>query len=114
MRLRSRAICVYKYTKIDGPRFTWHVISIIAENKWHAYQRPTIAVLLLNSDSYFFLPLSSVHLFQNNQRFQSGGPTHFGKALNLILRKHAWPKNDKIVGAWGTSRKIGWDVRHAS
>ena len=54
---------VDKYTKIEGPRFTWDVISIIAENKWHVYHkthlhtmkvyntRPTIAVLLLNSDS---------------------------------------------------------------
>ena len=55
-------------------------------------QHPTIAVLLLNSDSYFFRPLSSVHLFQSNQRFQvieSRGRTRFGKALNLIFPKHA-------------------------
>ena len=33
-------------------------------------QHPTIAGLLLISDSYFFRPLSSVRLFQSNQRFQ--------------------------------------------
>ena len=53
-------------------------------------QHPTIAVLLLNSDSYFFRPLNSVHLFQSNQRIQvieSRGPTHFRKAPNLIFPK---------------------------
>jgi len=53
MRLRSQAIRVYKYTKIQGPNlqrnyiitgdktklFTWHVISIIAENKSHAHHK---------------------------------------------------------------------------
>ena len=34
-------------------------------------QYPSIAVLLLNSDSFFFRPLSSVHLFQSNQRLQA-------------------------------------------
>ena len=55
-------------------------------------QHPTIAVLLLNSDLDFFQPLSCVHLFQGNQRFQvieSRGPTRFEKALNLIFLKHA-------------------------
>ena len=33
-------------------------------------QHPTIVGLLLISDSYFFRPLSSVRLFQSNQRFQ--------------------------------------------
>ena len=55
-------------------------------------QHPTIAVLLLNSDLDFFQPLSCVHLFQSNQRFQvveSRGPTRFEKALTLIFPKHA-------------------------
>ena len=55
-------------------------------------QHPTIAVLLLNSDLDCFQPLSCVHLFQGNQRFQvieSRGPTRFEKALNLIFPKHA-------------------------
>ena len=53
-------------------------------------QHPTIAVLLIKI-LIFFRPLSSVHLFQSNQRFQviaSRGPTRFGKALNLIFPKH--------------------------
>ena len=53
MLLLWQAIRVYKYTKIQGPRFQknyifardqkkrfkWHVISIIAENKPHAYHK---------------------------------------------------------------------------
>ena len=61
--------------------FTWHVISIIAENKPHAHhkthfayneslQHSTIAVLLIKI-LIFFRPLSNVHLFQSNQRFQA-------------------------------------------
>ena len=54
--------------------FTWHVISIIAENKPHAHQKNflhtmTIAALLIKI-LIFFRPLSSVHLFQSNQRFE--------------------------------------------
>ena len=58
--------------------FTWHAISIIAENKPHAhhktfaynksFQHPTIPVLLIKI-RIFFRPLSSVNLFQINQRF---------------------------------------------
>ena len=39
---------------------------------------------------FFFRPLSSIHLFQSNQRFQAiefVGPTRFGKALTLIFPK---------------------------
>ena len=55
-------------------------------------QHPTIAVLLLNSNLDFCQLLSSVRLFQSNQRFQvieSRGPTRIGKALNLIFPKRA-------------------------
>ena len=53
-------------------------------------QHQTIAVLLLKIPIFFFQPLSSVHLFQSNQRFLSDrtcGPTRFRKALNLIFPK---------------------------
>ena len=52
----------------------------IAENKPHhkthlhtcnkSLQHPTIAILLIKIQ-IFFLPLSSVHLFQSNQRFEA-------------------------------------------
>ena len=81
---------VYKYTKIQGldsreitslPEIkkmnTWHVISIIADNKTHVHHKSylhtmkvcntrTSQVCLLRI--FFFRPLSSVHLFQSNQR----------------------------------------------
>ena len=86
---------VCKYTKIQGPRFqrnyiiprdqknefTWHVTSIIAENKLHAHHnshlhtmnvyntRTSQFCLLRFLFFFFFRPLSSVHLFQSNQRF---------------------------------------------
>ena len=82
---------VYKYTKIQGPRFQknyiiardqksdLHVISIIAENKPHAHHK-NICIqwkfttpyhrIFGNWDSYFFRPLSCAHLFQCNERFQ--------------------------------------------
>ena len=47
-------------------------------------QHPTIAVLLIKILIFLFRPLSSVHLFQSNQRFLSDRirePTLFGKAL---------------------------------
>ena len=81
--------------------FTWHVISIIPENKWHAhhkipfaynesFQLLAIAVLLIKIP-IFFQPLVSVHLLQlSNQCFQAiriRGPTCFRKALNLIFLK---------------------------
>ena len=97
---RSQTIHVYKYTKIQGPRFQRHyiidrdqksdlhrtsfqsspkinrmlIISSFAYNE--SLQNPTIAVLPIKV-LIFFRPLSNVHLFQSNQRF--------GKALNLIF-----------------------------
>ena len=50
-------------------------------------QNPTIAVLLIKV-LIFFRPLSSVHLFQSNQRF--------GKALNLIF-----PSKRSSQNKWG-------------
>ena len=47
------------------------------------YNIRPIAVLLIKI-LIFFQPFSSVHLFQNNQRFQA---TPFGKALNLTFPK---------------------------
>ena len=58
--------------------FTWHIISIIAENKLHAchkticiqwkLQHSIIAVFLIKTP--LFLTTVSVHLFQSNQCFQ--------------------------------------------
>ena len=69
--------------------FTWHVISIIAENKPHAHQKNflhtmTIAALLIKI-LIFFRPLSSVHLFQSNQRFEFVD-RHVSEKLNLIRK----------------------------
>ena len=61
--------------------FTWHIISIIVENKPHPHHG-SICIQwkfttpdhrsFANQDSYvFFRPLSSVHLLQRNQRFQA-------------------------------------------
>ena len=83
---------MYKYTKLQGPRFQRNYIiaggkkgdlhdmslqSSLKINHMHitrpfAYneslQNPTITVLLIKI--YFFWPLSSVHLFQSNRLFQ--------------------------------------------
>ena len=89
-RLRPQAIRMYKYTKIpeklhhcQRSKIYFHgtyIISIIAENKSHPHhvqkpfayneslQHPTIPVLLIKIS--FFGPLSSVHLFRSNRRFQ--------------------------------------------
>ena len=87
------AICVYKYMKIQGPRFqrnyiiardqksdfnTWHIISIIAENKSYAHNKTHLhtveaynTILLILRFFIFFRPLSSFHLLQSNQSFQA-------------------------------------------
>ena len=88
--MRSQAIRMYKYTKIQGPRFQRN--NIIArdqksdfhfshrENKPHAHYNTNCIQekftthdhrSFANKDSYFFRPLSSVHLFQSNQVFQA-------------------------------------------
>ena len=95
MRLRSQAIRVYKYTEIQGPGFqrnyiitgdktklfTWHVISIIAENYTACSSQDhlrTMKVYNIRPSQIcylrflvFFRPLSGVHLFQSNQRFEA-------------------------------------------
>ena len=91
MPLRSQALRVYKYAKIQRPRFLRNSImaryrksdlhgtsfqSCIAENKSHAHPKThlhtvkTITILLIQI-LIFFRPLSSVHLLQSNQRFQA-------------------------------------------
>ena len=81
--------------KIQGPRFqrnyiiakdqknefTWHVISIIAENKPHANHKSHLHTMKVYNTRtsrfcllrflFFFRPLSSVHMFQSNQRIQA-------------------------------------------
>ena len=85
---------MYKYRKIQGPRF--HINYTIARDQKsglhgtsiqsspkisrmliarpfvcnESLQHPTIAGLLVQI-LIFFQPLSSVHLFQSNQRFQA-------------------------------------------
>ena len=93
MRLRTQAIRLYKYTKIQGPRLQrnyifardkkddLHDTSFQSSPKINrvpitrfpyneSLQHPTIAVLLITILS-FFRRLSSVHLFQSNQRSQA-------------------------------------------
>ena len=83
---------VYKYTKIQKPRFQRNYIfardqksdlhgtsfqsspkvnSMLITRYNESLQHPTIAVLLMKILLFFFRPLSSVHLFQSNQRFQA-------------------------------------------
>ena len=79
--LDSRQITSLPVIKKWFTSITWHVLSIIAENKPHSHhkmsfayderlQHPTIAVLLIKI-LIFFRPLCSVHLLQSNQRFQA-------------------------------------------
>ena len=61
--------------------FTWHIISILTENKSRAHhdlfayieslQHPIIAILLIKI-LIFFLPLSSVQLLQSFQAIEFG------------------------------------------
>ena len=89
IRLRPQDTRVYKYTKIQGPRFQRnYVIARDLKSDLHdtsfqssphcssqdpfAYneslQNPTSSLLI---KILFFRPLSSVHLFQSNRRFQA-------------------------------------------
>ena len=98
----QRYLCVHRlYMHINTPKFkdldareitslpeikkwlTWHVISIIVENKPHSHhktheslQHPTTAVLLMKILFFFNHSVCA--------------PTRFGKALNLIFPKHLW------------------------
>ena len=81
MRLLSQAIRVYKYRKIQGPRFQRNnVITIFAENKPHVHHKThlhtmkvynTQPVSLLLIKFSFFFDHRSVHMFQSNQCFQA-------------------------------------------
>ena len=109
IHLWSQAICMYEYTKIQGPNSWFQRNCIIARdqksdlNGISFQSSPKINHMLITrpicmqwkfttpdhrtfakKHSHFFRPLSSVHLFQSNQRFQ---PILFGKVLNLIFPK---------------------------
>ena len=110
--MRSRAIRVYKYTKIQGPRFQRNYI-IAREKKGsdlhgtsfqsspkinctrlifaynESLQHPTIAGLLIKILLFLVFDRYSAHFFQSN-RVKSDrirGPTCSGKALNFIFPK---------------------------